>query len=553
MKTVLIVEDEKIIRQGIRAMIQRSGVPVEVIMECGNGEMALDILRSQKVDVMFTDIRMPKMTGLELVQSVQEMEEKPLIVAVSGYADFSYAVEMLRMGAREYLLKPVEREKLWDILRKLEQEISENRESSRANKRLGRQQLKYLMLNERITEEEIHTMQTEYESEFDLHAYQVCVLNPKDVETMQEQPYIYLHNIEGDDVYLVTEKNTQLLLKNELAREYAGVSLLHSGIRELRTAYREAVDARRRAFCVGRMPVYAQEPEKHVPADFAEQGRRLTGAEMKLQRVQLIGTDKTEELVKAWNGLFHAVRNEWIKPADFVNGMDDFFKEAQKTYRNVWEEDQEYVKRLKAYYAYPALAVWQAEFMEWLLKLHEQINSRFDSNKNQQKIKQAISYIQANYDKDLNMAVVSNHISMNYSLFSYLFKEYTGSNFVNYLKGIRMEEAKRLLEETDLRIIDISAKIGYENEKHFMKIFKASCGVSPSEYRKNVQNAQFSRGGVKPTDVSLAAGGVMFFLLAVHLPVGKGKQLLYVIRRKTGSGGRAGVTAAAGNGIGFAA
>ena len=98
MKTVLIVEDEKMIRQGIRAMIQRSGVPVEVIMECGNGEMALDILRSQKVDVMFTDIRMPKMTGVELVQRIQELDEKPLVVAVSGYADFSYAVEMLRMG-----------------------------------------------------------------------------------------------------------------------------------------------------------------------------------------------------------------------------------------------------------------------------------------------------------------------------------------------------------------------------------------------------------------------------------------------------------------------
>lgn len=100
MKTVLIVEDEKMIRQGIRAMIQRSGVPVEVIMECGNGEMALDILRSQKVDVMFTDIRMPKMTGVELVQRIQELDEKPLVVAVSGYADFSYAVIVLLLLLR---------------------------------------------------------------------------------------------------------------------------------------------------------------------------------------------------------------------------------------------------------------------------------------------------------------------------------------------------------------------------------------------------------------------------------------------------------------------
>lgn len=99
----------------------------------------------------------------------------------------------------------------------------------------------------------------------------------------------------------------------------------------------------------------------------------------------------------------------------------------------------------------------------------------------------AIRYIEENYDKDLNMAVVSNYISMNYSLFSYVFKQYTGSNFVNYLKDLRMKEAKRLLEETDLRVNEISQKIGYDNEKHFMKTFKSVCGVSPTEYRKNMQ------------------------------------------------------------------
>ena len=119
------------------------------------------------------------------------------------------------------------------------------------------------------------------------------------------------------------------------------------------------------------------------------------------------------------------------------------------------------------------------------MSLHERINSKFDTNKNQQKIRQAMDYIQENYDKDLNMAVVSNHISMNYSLFSQAFKQYTGKNFVNYLKELRIQEAKRLLAETDMRIIDISLAVGYENEKHFMKLFKAVCGVSPTEYRKN--------------------------------------------------------------------
>ena len=118
---------------------------------------------------------------------------------------------------------------------------------------------------------------------------------------------------------------------------------------------------------------------------------------------------------------------------------------------------------------------------------HQGINNQLESNSSKQKIKQAILYIQENYAKDLNMAVISNEISMNYSLFSYQFKEYTGTNFVNYLKGIRMEAAKKLLVETDLMIMEISQKVGYDNEKHFMKTFKGYYGVSPSEYRKNAQ------------------------------------------------------------------
>lgn len=494
MKTVLIVEDEKLIRQGIRTMIQRCDVPVEVIMECSNGEMALEILLSQKVDVMFTDIRMPKMTGIELVQRIKDLPEKPIIVAVSGYADFSYAVEMLRMGAREYLLKPVEREKLWSIMKQLEQEIAQTKESSRTSKRLGQQQLKYLMLNEQIMEEEINTMQSEYESEFALHAYYVYALRVQERQTDKEQ-YIYLHNVEGYDVFLVSDKNAELLLKNELAQEYVGCSLLHTGIRELRTAYQEAVDARKQAFCANKTILHAGGSSKNIPEEFEEQGKKLAGREAAMQRVQLLGTDKSEELVKAWNGLFHAVKNEWLTPAAFDRCMADFWQEIRKTYRNILMDEEENMQRLSEHYSYPMLAVWQKEFMEWMLGLHDRINSQYDTNRNQQKIKQAIEFIRKNYDKDLNMAVVSNYISMNYSLFSYLFKEYTGNNFVNYLKSIRMEEAKKLLAGTELRIVEISARVGYENEKHFMKTFKASCGVSPSEYRKNIQMQNFPLGG----------------------------------------------------------
>ncbi|MEE3482038.1 MAG: AraC family transcriptional regulator, partial [Lachnospiraceae bacterium] len=106
------------------------------------------------------------------------------------------------------------------------------------------------------------------------------------------------------------------------------------------------------------------------------------------------------------------------------------------------------------------------------------------------KISLAIRYIEENYASDINMAVVSNYVSMNYSLFSYAFKQYTGENFVTYLKNIRLKKAKEMLETTDEKVLSIGAAVGYENSKHFMKLFKSEYGISPSEYRKNMQKAE---------------------------------------------------------------
>ena len=136
MKTLMIVEDEKLIRQGIKSMVLRSGVDVEEIIECNNGLAALEILEKQNVDVMFTDIRMPKMDGISLVKEIQKMTKKPLIAAISGFDEFDYAVEMMRNGVNEYILKPVDRDKLTEVLKKFDDIITEEKESYEKQKQV---------------------------------------------------------------------------------------------------------------------------------------------------------------------------------------------------------------------------------------------------------------------------------------------------------------------------------------------------------------------------------------------------------------------------------
>ena len=257
MKTVLIVEDEKLIRQGLRKMIQRSGVPVEVIMECNNGETALEILKEQSIDVMFTDIRMPKMDGIELVERMQECEHIPLTVAISGYDDFNYAVAMMHNGVREYLLKPIEREKICDILARLNQEIEEGREQEKTRQKLGQQQIRHLMLLAEMPEEELTMLETQYDQHFILDLsgkpYVVCCRNRKKEEESCPKDCLFLGDVEENDLFLIeAEALSDRPGEYPFLQEYTGISRPHQGIRELREAYLEAREMRRCAFCTNR-------------------------------------------------------------------------------------------------------------------------------------------------------------------------------------------------------------------------------------------------------------------------------------------------------------
>lgn len=481
MHTLLIVEDEKMIRQGIKAMVQRSGVPVDTILECSNGEMALDILKNQAVDVMFTDIRMPKMDGIELVRAMQNLPRKPLTVAISGYDEFSYAVEMLRSGVREYILKPVDRDQIKQILERLDVEIRNNQVKSENTRTISCQQLKHLMQNDNITEAEKTAILREYGDSFYKDGYVVCCMDNRDGEMVIEEDHVYINNLGDSEAYIMKTDLLEAFKVRDWRRRYVGVSSYKQGLENLREGFEEAMKARKEAFWAEK-PYMTYEEVVDRELENSEEEEVISLGNY----VQMLGTDKYEQALKQMRNVFWNARRK-AGHGGLETELVNFLNKLLQTYDAVLHTESSEVESLKHLYRYSCISEYESEFMEWLEKFTTNLNHQFEDYKNKQKIQQAVLYIRENYDKDLNMAVVSNHISMNYSLFSYAFKQYAGNNFVNFLKDIRMEKAKELLEKTDLRIVEISQKIGYENEKHFMKIFKATCGVSPTEYRKNMQ------------------------------------------------------------------
>lgn len=252
MKNILIVDDEKFIRLGLRTLITRSKLCTGEILEAKNGAEAVELLRTTEFDLIFSDIKMPILDGLELMKTIQqESLSQANLVIISGYDDFSFAVEAMRSGACEYLLKPVEREAVQGVLERREAQLEE--------------------------------------------------------ESLQGLKSIDLPT------------------------------------------------------------------DKDAPQD-------------KLQKIQ-----------------------------------------------------------------------------------------------------SAVEFIQNHYHEDINMAVVSNEVSMNYTFFSETFKESTGKSFVEYLKFVRISMAKKLLRSSSIPISQVAFQVGFKDDKHFSKTFKLETGQTPSEYKKQHQ------------------------------------------------------------------
>lgn len=479
MKTLLLVEDEKLIRKGIRSIIERSGVVVEEIIECNNGEMALEVLKTRHVDVMFTDIRMPKMDGITLVENVQKLEHVPLIAAISGFDDFEYAVGMLRNGVREYILKPVDRDKITEVLNKFEKELHRTYNEDRRKRKVAFQQLQYMLFYDGITDVEIETICRLVHKYIPVNRFIVfCLSDKEEIDLTEPEKYYYVKGKEHLNMIISDVKYKDELIE-KLSNYYIGISKVYYNFMDIKQAFCEAAQMRRTAFETCTKIIDAEEYE--TPDNEYEYGVKVM-----MQTANLICSNKLEEALEQLQIFVEGVKSRKYSINEFQEQMEIIITTTMKIYKNVLKNKENEVMELLDIFSFQTIDEYMDVVNEWVKRFDELVSGEVDEHKTSLKMQKAIEYIKENYATDLNMAVVSNHISMNYSLFSFTFKQYTGTNFVNYLKNIRVGEAKKLLTETDMKVNEISQAVGYDHEKHFMKTFKNITGLTPSQYRNNL-------------------------------------------------------------------
>lgn len=517
MTKLLIVDDERNIRIGLKTMIEREFPDQYELMTAANGAEALEMYLEADVEIIITDIRMPVMDGIALIEKVSAeplasgQGGRPMVIILSGYEDFKYAKAAIQYQAVDYLLKPIRREELFAALRKCQDHLAKRSQMTEQlavteSYRLEVQavRLQELLLQQEVTEDEVREWSAEIGFNQYILPFSVAVLTCKneDGSRMKKEDLksLVLHMFESVDgtlnaslldregqVILIggpQSKFTQMSLlaaERELDGMLIGISREGSLLPDLVSCYRQACESLKYTFIYpnSRMIWYEELNRKRLVYPVPKEAIRKLG--------NILGTNREKEMGPLLQEIFRI---------DQLLEIDITYLEAVSQHMNEQVLDEVFrvygeasVDVLKLYRKVGDMSNFchfhdYFRSLEQLLSdLDEYIKEIRSAHSEQGDMREAVMYIENNYHRPLNMAVVSNYVSLNYSYFSEAFKAYTGESFVTYLKKVRIRKAKELLGKGHSKLSDISAAVGFENTRQFSRVFKELEGVSPQEYR----------------------------------------------------------------------
>jgi two-component system, response regulator YesN len=499
MYNLLIVDDEKNIRLGIEAMISREFAGQFVIETASDGIEALEKIKGTSFDLLITDIKMPRMDGIQLIQQIHQLGlSSPALIILSGYDDFEYTKAAIKSKVKDYLLKPVNRSELFQTVRNILEEFkNRTAHTYQRMEEYRSSQLNYILLNPNIQKEVVEKLCQNIQISPFSDGYYVGIFDHRKKLEGEDLLLRISHYFETNDkailfldkddrVVVISQDNIFMQVIEGLSKEKyltfsTGVSTLKNQIGDLKEAYHEANHALKYHFLFPRSKVIFYENTSN----------RNNNSEIPIEMIKkisnMLGTEREKELK---SNLLQVMDYEKISE-HHISYMECLSKEINMVFEHFFSKlGDESVETFKLFnkveniYNFESFYEYYQALEDLLMRLHE-YNKQLRSVYSEQKyMDKAISFIKENYHKDLNLAVVSNHISLNYSYFSHMFKEYIGQNFVDYLKKVRIDEAKKLLVQPEYKVLEISEMVGYKNPKQFARVFREIEGISPTEYRE---------------------------------------------------------------------
>lgn len=508
--SLLIVDDQKKIREGLRTMIEQMQLPFDRIELAGNGKEASAKLRQNDFDVVMVDIRMPIMDGLELMAEARAIGLETLFIVVSGYDDFSYAQKAMEYGAIAYLLKPVSSAELKMRLEQIQQTLEEHEKTRSSSKQLARHEAdsrrRVLQLFARsgagdaLPLQEIQTNNPDLWSAYRLYRMVPVRLekSSSQTEALQTTRYILnaLESLCSLEDHCVLETSPHLLVA--ISDNYVAMDLLRS-LHE-KTIFGASCVSHKAEEIMDLPSLFADIdllfrytylfPEKEILQMSLLQDLE-TDWILPLEQIReifhLLGYEATYPLTEALSQLFrkNVLRRYTI---DYFEVLVDTVVNRLEEYERVilpWVgKDRLDLPGIRNPYSFPNIRSYLDELQRQFLHLNSHYYERSFSYNNAEPLRDAITFIQRNYYKDIDLASVANHVHLNYAYFSSVFKKNIGKSFSDYLRDVRIDGSQRLLLETDDKITEIAKRVGFDSYRSFVRSFKEVTGQPASEYRK---------------------------------------------------------------------
>ncbi|WP_160723815.1 response regulator [Bacillus sp. USDA818B3_A] len=521
---VLIVDDEKHVREGIKLLGEWEQNGITEIYEACNGEEAIQLIQTLRPEIIFSDMKMPKMDGTQLLEWIKENQPLSKTIVVTGYDDYHYMRKAIHSGSSDYLLKPVDPEILNQTLDKVVKEWKrdENERNSKTTSYQLINEMKPIYRDRKLTQLlNNDNLKEELYEEFGFHRSQTYLaalvrINRKAIEAFQgdrDLTYFTLLNVINE---ILQEKECGIAFRNLANKgeivivfwnQFAQIEELLGSIyqtilnvinvschiavgvkvdkrNKLMNSYQHAKevllnsnildDAKNKVY---HQDVFQSQVLKNlfVYSSEIELAIQTGGIKAFEDLISKIAKDYTEGDYLSWGQLLQleneylVISNHWFEHFQITGKISD-----QIEYRVDQFFNQSGTFQLQYY-----LGRTIREISIFLRKV-----KRKTAQKSSNVLYDIEKFLQANYDRDVKLQEISDHFYLSREYISRKFKQEFNVNISDYIVKVRIERAKALLKNSELKIYEIANMVGYQDDKYFRKVFKKVEGVTPNEYRE---------------------------------------------------------------------
>lgn len=522
---IMLADDEGIVIDSLEFIINKS-FPGECEIEFARtGRNVIELADSFRPDIAVMDIQMPGINGIEAMREIRKTNDNVIFIVMSAYDKFDYAKEAIKLGAIEYITKPMDRDKMVATLKKAMDMVTQAR-NRRSNDLIIREKLETvvpIIENGLISNVLFHETFDEdfdnYKTMLDItedYGYMMVLISGDSIDGN------HMTNAVGTSVKLQKDyREIRDLLKthsrcfvggvmgNKIAvllpygnpsMEYNERSMMINQARELADRLHERTDIKFR-IGYGRVKSFGDLETSYREAVNALSMTKNTVAHADDLPIGCAYTD--DYPVSLEKNLFDAIgkgRSEyaidngreffnWIIRQDIMDAKLKVLEFALRAEQIAYENGGMTYSLTDRHDYLPAImsASEPEELWKWFRNRIEFSCSAINNSKTESSndvIKASKKYIEKNYNKNITLEDVSREVNISSYYLSRIFKESTGVNFIDYLTNLRVEEAKELLSKTALSMKEIAVKAGYSDPNYFSKIFKKVVGVTPTEYRE---------------------------------------------------------------------